>query len=63
RRTVSWNGICLMSIEERKIIVNKLIHGAKYRFRVCVENKYWRSEPCETVKTILIQSPSVVKDN
>ncbi|CAF1364871.1 unnamed protein product [Rotaria sordida] len=40
-----------MSIEERKTIVNKLIHGAKYRFRVCVENKYWRSEPFRQYKT------------
>ncbi|CAF3878648.1 unnamed protein product, partial [Adineta steineri] len=57
RRASSWDEVCVMSFEERKTIVNRLIDGAKYRFRVSAENKYGRSEPCEYPETILIKSP------
>lgn len=57
RRAASWDEVCIMSFEERKIIVNRLIDGAKYRFRVSAENKYGRSEPCETTEPLLIKSP------
>jgi len=57
RRAASWDEVCLMGFEERKAIVNRLIDGAKYRFRVSAENKYGRSEPCESTEAILIKSP------
>jgi len=57
RRAASWDEVCLMGFEERKAIVNRLIDGAKYRFRVSAENKYGRSEPCESIEAILIKSP------
>ncbi|CAF0814387.1 unnamed protein product [Rotaria sordida] len=57
RRAASWDEVCVMSIEERKTIVNKLLDGAKYRFRVSAENKYGRSEPCEYTEPILVKSP------
>ncbi|CAF0808859.1 unnamed protein product [Rotaria sordida] len=44
-RAAPSNEICLINIEERKTIVNKLIHSAKNCCRVCVENKYCRLEP------------------
>ena len=46
-----------MSFEERKTIVNRLIDGAKYRFRVSAENKYGRSDACESTEAIVIKSP------
>jgi titin len=57
RRAASWDEVCIMSFEERKAIVNRLIDGAKYRFRVSAENKYGRSEPCESIEPLLIKSP------
>jgi hypothetical protein len=57
RRAASWDEVCVMSVEERKAIVNRLIDKAKYRFRVSAENKYGRSEPCESIEPILIKSP------
>ncbi len=57
RRAASWDEVCVTSFEERKGIVNRLIDGAKYRFRVSAENKYGRSEPCETTEPLLIKSP------
>ena len=57
RRAASWDEVCVMSVEEKRAVVNRLIDGAKYRFRVSAENKYGRSEPCETTEAILIKSP------
>ncbi|UJR23285.1 hypothetical protein I4U23_026301 [Adineta vaga] len=57
RRASSWDEVCVMSFEEKRAIVNRLIDGAKYRFRVSAENKYGRSEPCEYPEVILIKSP------
>jgi hypothetical protein len=57
RRAASWDEVCVTSVEERRAIVNKLIDGAKYRFRVSAENKYGRSDPCEIAEAILIKSP------
>ena len=57
RRAASWDEVCVMSFEERKALVTKLIDGAKYRFRVSAENKYGRSEPCESTEPLLIKSP------
>lgn len=57
RRAASWDEVCVMSVEERRAVVSKLIDGAKYRFRVSAENKYGRSEPCEIPEAILIKSP------
>ena len=34
-RIASSNEICLISIEERKIIVKKLIHSARYSLCLC----------------------------
>ncbi|CAF0780046.1 unnamed protein product [Rotaria sordida] len=56
QQAVSSNEIYSISIEERKTIINKLIRSAKYRFRVCAENKCCRSEPCETIEPIVFQS-------
>ena len=57
RRAASWDEVCVMSAEERKTTLNKLIDGAKYRFRVSAENKYGRSEPFEYSEPMLIKSP------
>jgi len=57
RRAASWDEVCVMSFEERKAIVNRLIDGAKYRFRVSAESKYGRSDPCESTEPLLIKSP------
>lgn len=57
RRAASWDEVCVTSFEEHKALVNRLLDGAKYRFRVSAENKYGRSEPCETTEPLLIKSP------
>lgn len=57
RRAASWDEVCVTGFEEKRAVVNRLIDGAKYRFRVSAENKYGRSEPCESVEAILIKSP------
>ena len=57
RRAASWDEVGVMGSEERKTVVNKLIDGAKYRFRVSAENKYGRSDPCETLEPIVVKSP------
>lgn len=57
RRAASWDEVCVMSVEEKKAIVSRLLEGSKYRFRVSAENKYGRSEPCETIEPILVKSP------
>jgi hypothetical protein len=57
RRAASWDEVSVMSFEERRTVVTRLIDGAKYRFRVSAENKYGRSEPCESIEPILIKSP------
>ena len=57
RRAASWDEVCMMGVEDRRAVVDKLIDGAKYRFRVIAENKYGRSEPCEITEPILIKSP------
>ena len=55
RRAASWDEVSVMSFEERKTIVNRLIDGAKYRFRVSAENKYGRSDGCESTEPLLNQ--------
>ena len=57
RRAASWDEVSVMSFEERKTVVNRLIDGAKYRFRVSAENKYGRSDGCESTEPLLIKSP------
>ncbi|CAF3389468.1 unnamed protein product [Rotaria socialis] len=57
RRAASWDEVCIMSVEERTALVNRLLEGAKYRFRASAENKYGRSDPCETTEPLLIKNP------
>ncbi|CAF0907895.1 unnamed protein product, partial [Didymodactylos carnosus] len=57
RRAATWDEVSIMSADEKKTVVTRLLEGSKYQFRVSAENKYGRGDPNETEEALLIKSP------